>query len=536
MAIPPNDAFANATLITGDSGFIIGTNISASVEVGEPLPSFSSVWYVWPGPTFPPPDVDSLTTYFATTYLSASGNITNSLRSNLQVFSSGSLSTLTELTYIQPSWPIGYANWYEGSRVVFNSYIQTLPLFIRVDSIVTGSKAQGNFSLNWGTYNVLSQGSCTSCPPVNGLGYSCVGSATILDVTAATDQVASFGIQPAGFYIGQYCKGALVFRSSEPAWSTNVNPAIGNNGPWYGFNYIDITGSGAHATMSYVAAYNTQVEAEVASSCTSCSFVHGGGEIALTFHDDPTFDNINGKPNPVYGLYRIVPVITEGITCASWITTGVKATATFQVINKNPFGWPATASLQSGGGISSPSAPIQTILAPDSITNFTYTWNASTLQTNAEIIITGPDFAAPIPLTWYLGPVIQASYATGGNTVNGPTNSPCTQSYQMRLQVANMGYSSPSPLTMSLSCTNGVLITPPSSCAPSSSFTILGVHGGGFGNPTLQGCDPTFSGFSLNSAFFTFVNPLHALNSIVSATFTDTNGINYGTIEVPMTI
>ena len=61
LPAPSNDAFANATEISGASGSVTGTNWGASVEDGEPLPleeegnwtfdSTATVWWTWTAPT-----------------------------------------------------------------------------------------------------------------------------------------------------------------------------------------------------------------------------------------------------------------------------------------------------------------------------------------------------------------------------------------------------------------------------------------------------------------------------------------------------
>lgn len=50
---PPNDDFADAEQLSGDTGSVEGTNAGASSEPGEPF-SFSSVWYRWTAPTTGP--------------------------------------------------------------------------------------------------------------------------------------------------------------------------------------------------------------------------------------------------------------------------------------------------------------------------------------------------------------------------------------------------------------------------------------------------------------------------------------------------
>jgi len=47
LSQPPNDNFANATVLTGVSGQITGTNIDATSEPGEPYYLENSVWYSW---------------------------------------------------------------------------------------------------------------------------------------------------------------------------------------------------------------------------------------------------------------------------------------------------------------------------------------------------------------------------------------------------------------------------------------------------------------------------------------------------------
>src|SRR5689334_21835478 len=54
-AQPINDAFFNATAITGPSGAISGSNVGGSLEAGEPSlagnPGGQSVWYIWTAPS-----------------------------------------------------------------------------------------------------------------------------------------------------------------------------------------------------------------------------------------------------------------------------------------------------------------------------------------------------------------------------------------------------------------------------------------------------------------------------------------------------
>ena len=53
-AAPANDNFANAQIIMGEKGSVKGTNVSATLEAGEPVhasvPNGASVWYRWTAP------------------------------------------------------------------------------------------------------------------------------------------------------------------------------------------------------------------------------------------------------------------------------------------------------------------------------------------------------------------------------------------------------------------------------------------------------------------------------------------------------
>ncbi len=53
--VPANDSFANATVLTGGSGSIEGTNAYATKESGEPNiggnPGGPSVWFTWTAPS-----------------------------------------------------------------------------------------------------------------------------------------------------------------------------------------------------------------------------------------------------------------------------------------------------------------------------------------------------------------------------------------------------------------------------------------------------------------------------------------------------
>lgn len=57
LVAPANDAFAAPQQLTGATGSVVGTNLAATVEVGEPahgVQSVASVWYTWTSPATAP--------------------------------------------------------------------------------------------------------------------------------------------------------------------------------------------------------------------------------------------------------------------------------------------------------------------------------------------------------------------------------------------------------------------------------------------------------------------------------------------------
>jgi len=86
QAAPGNDAFANATVVSGASGTWSGTTSGATSETGEPItrfPTSMTVWYRWTAPSAAPVTFD--------TYGSASD------RNTLTVFTGSSVNALTQV-------------------------------------------------------------------------------------------------------------------------------------------------------------------------------------------------------------------------------------------------------------------------------------------------------------------------------------------------------------------------------------------------------------------------------------------------------
>ena len=80
---PPNDAFANAQVITGATGTVSGTNRGATKETGEPdhggHPGGRSVWYRWTAPSTGTFRFDTCSSNFDTVLAAYSGTTVNAL-------------------------------------------------------------------------------------------------------------------------------------------------------------------------------------------------------------------------------------------------------------------------------------------------------------------------------------------------------------------------------------------------------------------------------------------------------------------------
>src|SRR5207244_978502 len=81
--VPSNDNFANAQLISGNSGTVIGSNLNASKETGEPNHAGNvggaSVWYQWQAPANGSATIDTAGSNFNTLLGVYTGNSVNGL-------------------------------------------------------------------------------------------------------------------------------------------------------------------------------------------------------------------------------------------------------------------------------------------------------------------------------------------------------------------------------------------------------------------------------------------------------------------------
>ncbi|HER62367.1 MAG TPA: hypothetical protein ENO11_00095, partial [Desulfobacteraceae bacterium] len=137
QAAPPNDSFAAAAVLTGETGTTTGNNILASAEPGEPAhdtvtDAKRSVWYQWTAP--------STGEYYFNTFGSDFDTI-------LAVYTGNAVGTLTSVTENDDyNGPI-----FIQSRVFFPAETGTT-YHIAVDG---WEGDQGYLALNWGPASLL---------------------------------------------------------------------------------------------------------------------------------------------------------------------------------------------------------------------------------------------------------------------------------------------------------------------------------------------------------------------------------------------
>jgi len=127
---PPNNNFANAQVLSGNSGSITGTNSGATKESGEPNhggnAGGASIWYQWQAPASGTATIDTVGSNFDTT---------------LGVYTGSSVSTLTTIASNDDDTGAGVLT----SKVTFSAVSGTV-YRIAVDGF---DAATGNVTLNW---------------------------------------------------------------------------------------------------------------------------------------------------------------------------------------------------------------------------------------------------------------------------------------------------------------------------------------------------------------------------------------------------
>ena len=230
-----------------------------------------------------------------------------------------------------------------------------------------------------------------------------------------------------------------------PVEGTTSPPSIADTGitVWQILPFTQPAPTGTHEW-----AYTSQTLAETAFQCLGLSLYHLGGHIKLLYRDNPYGEsspgagdeNADGSPNPIFGLYSVLPEIQFNDACASWTTKGSAAQVSVSVNNFNGVTWNnVTAALLTSGGVSGaaltiPSNPFT--LTPG-INSLAFTFNASTALVTGTLRLTSPEWAGNIDLPWYMGPVYTAVAVAdlGGSPACGGHNL-----HFFGMTVTNAGY------------------------------------------------------------------------------------------------
>jgi sugar lactone lactonase YvrE len=140
---PPNDNFANAAVISGDSGNVKGSNVNATGEANEPIHwntigTATGVWYRWTASTNGLAVIDTVGSNFDTV---------------LAVYTGTSLSTLARLTQDDERG---------GGHTSLVSFAARAGVTYSV-AVGSGTNVRGNITLNW----QLSPTLAIATPPIS---------------------------------------------------------------------------------------------------------------------------------------------------------------------------------------------------------------------------------------------------------------------------------------------------------------------------------------------------------------------------------
>ncbi len=141
---PANDDFASARELSGASGSVVGTNVGATLESGEPNigdnPGGASVWYEWTAPASGAVEFDTC-------------SATPAVNAELGYFLGSSVSTLTQYDFYTsvPGQPTGCPSGQAGAFSIVGVTVgQTY--YVKVDGINNrdgNGASEGPFTLEW---------------------------------------------------------------------------------------------------------------------------------------------------------------------------------------------------------------------------------------------------------------------------------------------------------------------------------------------------------------------------------------------------
>lgn len=133
---PLNDSLSNATLLTGATGSIGGTNANATLETGESGDGVASVWYQWNAPSRPPSGDD------------LELEVTAAFPTVLEVYSAAPVGSMPGFATTSPASLQLWGTSTDGTLTIPDvTYGLNRRLYVRVAGQEIGD--EGTFTLDW---------------------------------------------------------------------------------------------------------------------------------------------------------------------------------------------------------------------------------------------------------------------------------------------------------------------------------------------------------------------------------------------------
>ena len=184
-------------------------------------------------------------------------------------------------------------------------------------------------------------------------------------------------------------------------------------------------------------AYTSQALAEAAFLCAGASIYHRGGHIKILYRGETQSSYLygsaytafaDGSPNPIFGLYAVLPEVQFNTACADWTTKGSAAEVSVSVNNLNGVTWNnVTATLINAAGISGSAMTIpgNPFGLNPGINSLAFVFNTTTALVPGVVELTSPEWTGTITIPWYMGPIYTAvsvgAPASGGTCTGGST-------------------------------------------------------------------------------------------------------------------
>jgi len=350
---PPNDSWLAPTLITGETGSSIGSNVDATMETGEPTTTGAgkTVWWKY--------------TPTRTTKITFSTRRTEPLKGLPQTNFGTVVDAFTPVgpgigNLLRASHADGRYAGFDIQNEVDVDVSVGLEYYIRIDG---KDGSSGNILLWWEPKPDVYIGSCKDCAGTP-VGEVCVGSWTpnitaVIGDGSIVDDI-DFPAEK-GVYIVRYCSGAWRFDFFH--WVVARIPDDTYQG-WPGqivdgyFFHILYSLSGpriAHLPEPNhgSATYSTAAQAMAPMRCSAVFFQHDGlSPIGLRFRDKFGQNDNPGVSRPTYMVTKVVPNFKEFTVQCADAGFGGFFNLTYIFDNLTDFDWNGVeCTPQTTGGI-----------------------------------------------------------------------------------------------------------------------------------------------------------------------------------------